>query len=324
MLALQRQGGTVALRDLAVPRPAAAEALVRVRMAGICNTDLELARGYMSFDGVLGHEFVGVVEACRDASWLGARVAGEINLACHCCELCQRGLSRHCPQRRVLGILGKDGAFAQFLTLPIANLHRVPEGLSDRQACFVEPLAACFQILEQVPIDASDKVVVLGDGKLGLLAALTLRSHGANPLLLGKHESKLARARALGLRTTSASASAGLARKTFDVVVEATGSPSGLQLAVELTRPRGTLVLKSTHHGPVTLDAAPLVIDEIHLVGSRCGPFEPALALLTQGSAGVATDALIDDVFALRDAERALARATEPGVLKVLLEMPTT
>lgn len=316
MLGLQRQGGSAALRNVRIPQRQPGEALIRVSMAGICNTDIELARGYMGFDGVLGHEFVGVVEECEDPSWLGARVAGEINISCHQCELCRRGLTRHCPTRSVLGILNKDGAFAEFLTLPIVNLHRVPDAISDRTACFVEPTAACYEILEQVAIQKSDRIAILGDGKLGQLSALVLASHGFEPVLVGKHEAKLARARRLGLRTALA---AELSHKSYDVVVEATGSPSGLQLASDLTRPRGTLVLKSTYHGPVTFDAAPLVIDELHLVGSRCGPFSPALDLLTRSALN--PDVLIDAVYSLHDAERAFARASEPGVLKVLVEM---
>lgn len=316
MLAVTRSSNTVAVREMAAPRPGPDEALVRVSVAGICNTDLEIARGYMGFEGVLGHEFVGVVQECSDASWLGARVAGEINLACQRCELCRRGLGRHCPTRTVLGILGKDGAFASYLTLPIVNLHRIPEMLSDRAACFVEPLAACFEILEQVRVLPDDRVVVLGDGKLGVLAALVLQSQGARPVLLGKHARKLARARQLGLSTALA---ADLPRKAYDVVVEATGSPTGMQLAIDLVRPRGTLVLKSTYHGALTLNAAPLVIDEITLVGSRCGPFSPALAELAAGK--LQPEALIDDVFPLHAAEQALQRAAEPGVLKVLLSM---
>jgi alcohol dehydrogenase len=316
MLALCHETDAVRLRTIAPPEPRAGEALIRVRMAGICNTDLEIARGYMGFEGVLGHEFVGVVEACADASWVGARVAGEINLACLQCKLCRRGLTRHCPERTVLGILGKDGAFAEYVTLPVVNLHRVPEQLSDRSACFIEPLAACFEVLEQVTVQPSDRIAILGDGKLGLLLGLTLLRSGHTPVLVGKHENKLVRARALGLRSSRA---AELERTSFDVVIEATGSPSGMQLAIDLTRPCGTLVLKSTYHGALTFDAAPLVIDEIHVVGSRCGPFPAALAGLAH--AGIAPEPLIDEVFALRDAERALARAAEPGVLKVLLSM---
>jgi len=304
------------VRNLPVPQPGAGEALIRVHVAGVCNTDLEIARGYMGFEGVLGHEFVGTVEQCDDDAWLGARVAGEINLACGRCETCQRGLGRHCPTRRVLGILGKDGAFAEFLTLPVSNLHRVPAGVSDRAACFVEPVAACFEILEQVAVGPQDRVAILGDGKLAQLAALVLTSQGLSPIVVGKHASKLARATELGLRVAHAT---DLEPKSFDIVVEATGSPSGMQLAIQLTRPRGTLVLKSTYHGPLSFDAAPLVIDELQLIGSRCGPFSPALAAL--GAARLRPEPLIDASFALRDAERALAHAAAPGILKVLVEV---
>lgn len=315
MLALTRHDSQLGMRQIDMPVRKPGEALVRVRMAGICNTDLEIARGYMSFEGVLGHEFIGEVVEADDAHWLGARVAGEINLACRKCETCARGLARHCPNRTVLGILGKDGAFAEYLTLPIANLHRVPDTLSDRAACFVEPIAACYEILEQVPLKGHERIAVLGDGKLGQLVAMVLHERAAAPILVGKHEPKLQRARARGLRTAYAGE---LAHKSFDVVVEATGSPSGMQAALQLVRPRGTLVLKSTYHGALTLDAAPLVIDEITLVGSRCGPFVPAIASLAAHK--LQPDSLIDAVFPLSEAYEALQRAGEPGVLKVLLQ----
>jgi len=257
MLAYARHNDQIGLRDVAKPQPAAGEALVRVRAAGICNTDLEIIRGYMSFEGTLGHELVGVVEECADASWLGARVTAEINLACQRCDLCQRGLQRHCPTRRVLGILDKDGAFAEYVTLPIENLHRVPDALSDRAACFIEPLAACFEILEQVAISPRDRVAVLGDGKLGTLIAMVLSNNGTPPVLVGKHASKIARAQRMGIRSTLVHE---LSPKSYDVVIEATGSPSGMQLATTLVRPRGTIVLKSTYHGELTLQAAPWVI----------------------------------------------------------------
>jgi threonine dehydrogenase-like Zn-dependent dehydrogenase len=315
MLALTRHDSQLGMRQIDVPVRKSGEALVRVRMAGVCNTDLEIARGYMSFEGVLGHEFVGEVVDTDDAHWLGARVAGEINLACRKCETCARGLVRHCPNRSVLGILGKDGAFAEYLTLPIVNLHRVPDNVPDRAACFVEPIAACFEILEQVPLRGHERIAILGDGKLGQLIAMVLHERAAAPILIGKHEPKLQRARARGLRTASASE---LAHKSFDIVIEATGSPSGMQTALHLVRPRGTLVLKSTYHGALTLDAAPLVIDEITLVGSRCGPFVPAIASLAAHH--VQPDSLIDAVFPLSEAHQALQRAAEPGVLKVLLQ----
>ena len=316
MLAFTKQHDQVGLREVARPNPAAGEALVRVRAAGICNTDLEIIRGYMSFEGTLGHELVGIVEECADTSWLGARVTSEINLACQRCDLCQRSLQRHCPNRRVLGILGKDGAFAEYVTLPTDNLHRVPDGLSDRAACFIEPLAACFEILEQVAISPRDRVAVIGDGKLGTLTAMVLSNNGTPPVLVGKHASKIARAQRMGIRSTLAHE---LSPKSYDVVIEASGSPSGMQLATSLVRPRGTIVLKSTYHGELTLQAAPWVIDELTIVGSRCGPFPPALSELAAGR--LLPEGLIDAVFPLHDAERAVQHAAEPGVLKVLLQM---
>jgi threonine dehydrogenase-like Zn-dependent dehydrogenase len=316
MLAFVRHKDQIGLSDVARPSPAAGEALVRVCAAGICNTDLEIIRGYMSFEGTLGHELVGVVEECADASWLGTRVTAEINLACQRCDLCRRGLQRHCPTRRVLGILDKDGAFAEYVTLPIENLHRVPDGLSDRAACFIEPLAACFEILEQVAISPRDRVAVLGDGKLGMLTAMVLSNNGTPPVLVGKHASKIARAQRMGIRSTLAHE---LSPKSYDVVIEATGSPSGMQLATSLVRPRGTIVLKSTYHGELTLQAAPWVIDELTIVGSRCGPFPPALSELAAGR--LLPEGLIDAVFPLHDIDRAVQHASEPGVLKVLLQM---
>ncbi len=316
MQALCFDGTLLQVRELPVPVRGPGEALVRVRMAGICNTDLEIARGYMGFRGVLGHELVGEVEDADDSSWLGARVAGEINLSCQHCDMCERGLGRHCRARSVLGILGKDGCFAQYVSLPVRNLHRLPDSIDDRTACFVEPLAACYEILEQVAVQPTDRIAVLGDGKLGQLAARVLQQTGAAPVLVGKHARKLELAHAAGIRSASA---ADLTAHTFDTVIEATGSSSGMELAMQLLRPRGTLVLKSTYHGKLSLDAAPLVIDELTVVGSRCGPMPPAIAALGQQSISPAP--LIDAVFALRDAVSAFAKAQEPGVLKVLLEM---
>ncbi|HEX7480435.1 MAG TPA: alcohol dehydrogenase catalytic domain-containing protein [Polyangiales bacterium] len=317
MKALCFEAGRLELRELPVPKRGPGEALIRVRMAGICNTDLEIARGYMSWSGVLGHEFVGVVEEADDSSLIGTRVAGEINLACHDCDMCRRGLARHCRKRSVLGILGKDGCFAQYLTLPIQNLHRLPDGLRDRAACFVEPVAACYQILEQVFVDQRDRIAVLGDGKLGQLVARVLREAGAELTLVGKHARKLELARSVGIATASAS---DLPAHAFDTVVEATGSASGMELALSLLRPRGTLVLKSTYHGKLSLDAAPIVIDELTVIGSRCGPFEPAISALSAGC--LSPEPLIDAVFPLDDAVAAFRKAEEPGVMKVLLAMP--
>lgn len=316
MQALAVTEGGVAWVERPMPVPQAGEALVRVAMAGICNTDLEIARGYMSFGGVLGHELCGVVEQCSDARWIGRRVAGEINLGCGHCDLCGRRLNRHCQTRTVMGILGKDGCFATHLTLPIANLHPLPDAISDQNACFVEPTAAAFEIIEQVPLDGRDTVAVIGDGKLALLIAQVIATTGAKLTLVGKHAGKLSVARALGIEVTAREA---LAAKSFDVVVEATGSPSGMHEAIGLVRPRGKIVLKSTYHGPLTLDAAPLVIDELQVIGSRCGPFEPAIAALASGA--VRTEPLISAIVPFRDALQGFSRASAAGTLKVLLDM---
>jgi threonine dehydrogenase-like Zn-dependent dehydrogenase len=316
--ALQLEHGSVALREARTPEPAQGEALVRVSLAGICSTDLEIAKGYMGFSGVLGHELCGVVEACADSGWVGRRVAGEINLACGQCRLCKRGLGRHCPARTVLGILGKDGCFAQYVTLPVANLHALPDALDDVRACFVEPTAAAFEVIEQVAIGANDRVAVLGDGKLGLLSAQVLQTTGCELTLVGRHARKLQLAAARGIASAAA---ADLPAKSFDVVVEATGSADGMHAAIGLLRPRGTLVLKSTYHGMLTLDAAPIVIDELTIVGSRCGPFERAIPALASGA--VDPSPLVDAIIPLADGIAALEHAAQPGVLKVLLDMRT-
>jgi threonine dehydrogenase-like Zn-dependent dehydrogenase len=316
MKALVLDAGRLALTDRPLPQPAPGEALVRVTMAGVCNTDLELAKGYMGFTGVLGHELCGVIESGPDSRFIGRRVAGEINLPCGRCDLCGHGLGRHCLSRTVMGIAGKDGCFAEYVTLPIANLHLLPDELGDERACFVEPAAAAFEVLEQVMVMGRDRVAVLGDGKLGLLIAQVLETTGCALTLVGKHARKLELARKGGIAVAELGA---LARKSFDVVIEATGSPSGMQAAIDLVRPRGTVVLKSTYHGKLELDAAPIVIDEITVVGSRCGPFDRAIAALAAGL--VRPDEMIDAVVPLSAAHRALERAAQPGTLKVLLDM---
>lgn len=316
MIALQRTELGIELREVERPVRDPAEALIRVRMAGICNTDLEIARGYMNFLGTLGHELVGEVVEASTKNLIGARVAGEINLSCGHCEFCSRGLGRHCPTRTVLGILGKDGCFAEYVTLPERNLHRVPERVPDALATFIEPVAACFEVLEQIRISPRDRIVVLGDGKLGQLLAMVLVDQGFAPTLVGTHPEKLARASARGIATA---APAELERKSFGVVIEATGSASGMQHAIELVRPRGTLVLKSTYHGQVSFDAAPLVIDEITLVGSRCGPFQPAIASLASGD--LPAESLVDAIYSLAEASAAFEKAAAKNTLKVQLRM---
>jgi len=314
MLAVHLENGEVRVRQVRKPRRASGFALIRLIYGGICNTDLELQRGYYGFSGTPGHEFVGeVVEADR-ADLIGQRVVGEINLACGQCDWCGRSLERHCPKRTVLGIVKHPGAFRQFLTLPEQNLHIVPKTVTNKQAVFVEPLAAACEILEQVRIPQGAPVAVLGDGKLGLLIAQVLHAHGAEVMHFGRHPSKLRISRDAGIETTLAKS---LPMQAYDWVVDATGSAEGLQQAVGMTRPRGTLILKSTVHGLVPVNTAPVIVNELTLVGSRCGPFAPALRLLKSGK--VRVDALISGVMPLSEARAAFARAAEKGVLKVLL-----
>src|SRR5215831_14626041 len=265
--------------DLPVPRADGGEVLIRLLKAGICNTDLEITRGYFGFRGVLGHEFVGVVEASNNRSLLGKRVVGEINAACGRCQYCQKQLQRHCPHRTVLGILNRDGAFREFLALPEENLHIVPDSISDEEAVFTEPIAAACEILDQTEIAPSDRVAILGDGKLGLLIAMVLSHTGSDLSLLGRHPAKQALVEDYGVHLIGSEAAQKLPRD-FDLVVEATGSPTGWEQALRLVKPRGKLVLKSTFHGSVAFNPAPLVVDEIIVIGSRCGRFQPALELL--------------------------------------------
>ncbi|HEY0101463.1 MAG TPA: alcohol dehydrogenase catalytic domain-containing protein [Pyrinomonadaceae bacterium] len=322
MKALRFENGRLGLAEVGTPRGEAGEALVRVTLAGVCNTDLEIVRGYAGFAGTLGHEFVGVVESAPGAPQLeGQRVVGEINAGCGLCELCVGGDARHCPRRTVLGIKERDGAFAEFLRLPPVNLLPVPDEIEDARAVFAEPLAAACGITERVEITEGMRVAVVGDGKLGLLCAQAIKAQcaGASVTLLGRHEKKLDIARARGVETALVEASGDdLTAQAFDVVVEASGAASGFALALRLTRPRGALVLKSTFHGATEIDAARIVVEEISIVGSRCGRFAPALELLRRDAVDVAS--LITEEFALADGLRAMQRATENGVLKVLLK----
>ncbi len=313
--ALWFDGQQAAVVDRPAPELRAGFALVRPSLAGICNTDLEIIRGYQTFCGVLGHELVGQV-ARGPAQWLGRRVVSEINFACGTCEMCRKKLGRHCPTRSVMGIVGQDGAFAELVAVPVANLHAVPDGISDEQAVFTEPLAAAFEILEQIDLGPGVEVTVLGDGKLGLLIAQVIAQTGATVLAVGRHEDHLAILNDRGI-TTTLLPDWDVARR--DVVVEATGTLQGFTMAVAATRPRGTLVLKSTIADQAPVDLAPLVIDEISVVGSRCGPFAPALAALAAGAVAVAP--LVAARFPLADAVQALERAAEPAMLKVLLQV---
>jgi len=314
MRALLWDGAAIQVVDHPTPTLGAGMALVRVHLAGICNTDLEITRGYMGFRGVLGHEFVGVVDD-GPPEWRGLRVVGEINFACGACEYCSSGLQRHCPQRQVMGILNADGALAQMVAVPIVNLHRVPQDIADEAAVFTEPLAAAFEILAQVQVTAETSCVVLGDGKLGLLVAQALHHAGAQVLAVGKHPAKLAILQQRGIRTATIPQ---WKREPADLVVEATGSGAGLAEAIAVTRPRGTLVLKSTVADSIQLHLAPLIINEITVVGSRCGPFEPALRALKTDSINVRS--MISGQCALADAIDALRLAATPGTLKILVD----
>lgn len=315
MLALQVDKKRLSIRDINKPDNSG-ESLVRVLVSGICNTDLEIARGYAGFNGTIGHEFVGVVEESATADLAGRRVVGEINAGCGQCELCRAGDSRHCPSRTVLGIHGRDGAHAEFLQLPDVNLLTVPDNVPDEHATFVEPLAAACGILERVAITKDDRVAVIGDGKLGLLCAEVVSLTGAQTLLIGKHDSKLRIAARRGIETSTPKHAAKRKRE-FDVVVEASGSASGFDLALDLLRPRGTLVLKSTFHGATEIEAARIVVDEISIVGSRCGRFAPAIDLLKRNAIDV--DSLISEEYPLARGLHAMKRARTKGVLKVLL-----
>ncbi|MCP2727734.1 MDR/zinc-dependent alcohol dehydrogenase-like family protein [Limnofasciculus baicalensis] len=301
--------------DIPIPTPPPGEALIRVLRAGICNTDLELLRGYYPYKGIPGHEFVGIVEK-GSPHLLGKRVVGEINAVCGKCRFCLKGESTHCENRTVLGIVNRNGAFAEYLTLPETNLHLVPDNVSTDVATFTEPLAAALEIQQQVKITASEKVLVVGDGKLGQLVAQTLALTGCDLLVIGRHPEKLANLEERGIEIGF---SDGIIDRSFDIAVECTGNPEGFALALRALRPRGILVLKSTYSGKLTIDASALVVDEITLIGSRCGPFAPALELLRTQQVNVSP--LIQARYPIAEGLTAFSHAKQRGVLKVLLDM---
>ena len=314
MRALYWDGSAAKVIERDAPTAGPGTAVVRVIWAGVCRTDLEIVRGYTTFRGTLGHELVGrVVEGPPE--WAGKRVVGEINFGCGACTDCQRGLARHCARRTVMGILDADGAFAERIEIPVENLHEVPDGIRDEAAVFVEPLAAAFEIVEQIHIHPGMDCTVLGDGKLGLLVAQVLHLTGARVLAVGKHAQKLAFRAKRGIATTLLES---WSRKKADVVVEATGTAAGLEAAIAATKPRGKLVLKSTVAGTYPLSLAPVVVQEISVIGSRCGSFAPALLALRSGSVDVMP--LIGARVPLREADRALEMAARPGMLKVLID----
>lgn len=315
MLAVHLERGKVRTVRRPLPRRPAGFARIRLLCAGICNTDIELRRGYYGFRGTPGHEFVGEVVEADTPDLVGRRVVGEINLACGACEWCHRGLGRHCPKRTVLGIVKHPGAMAEYFTLPERNLHPIPPAMPLELAVFTEPLAAACEILDQVDIPPNERVAVLGDGKLGMLIAQVLTLHGARVHLFGRHQDKMNFLTPMGVYPRLAGRR--MPAATYDFVVEATGSPGGLKTAVAMTRPRGTVILKSTVHGDTPLDAAAVVVPEITMIGSRCGRFEPALKLIAGGR--LRLWGMIEDTLPLAKASRAFSLAETPGARKVLL-----
>jgi threonine dehydrogenase-like Zn-dependent dehydrogenase len=319
MLGLYYDGELRLRDDLPVPEPAPGEALVKVLAAGICNTDLEIVKGYMDFKGVLGHEFVGVVERAEVEDLVGTRVVGEINCACGCCQQCLENRPHHCIERTTLGISGRDGAFAEYLTLPVENLHVLPDYIPQYSAIFIEPLAACLRVLEQVHVHPYTRVAVLGDGKLGQIMAQVMRLTGCELLAVGKFPEKIKILDRMGIRTVTADE---VDNTTFDVVIECTGKPEGYDLARRMVRPTGTIVQKSTYVNKIVMDISGLVVDEVSIVGSRCGSFEPAIRTLMRGLVDV--QALIDRRFPLENGLQAFEYAAREDVLKVVLDMGTS
>ncbi len=297
-----------------LPKPKPNEALIKVKLAGICNTDMEITKGYMNFKGVLGHEFVGEVEECSQKDLIGQKVVGEINCSCGRCEYCQRGLKNHCPNRSVLGIYNRDGAFGEYLTLPIENLHLVPKDVSDEDAIFAEPLAASCRILEQIQISQYDEVTVLGDGKLGLLVAQVISLTGCPLKVVGKYESKLTILKKRGIETLLE-----VNNIKSDIVIDCTGTVTGFEMANKIVKPTGKIVLKSTIAAKQNINFSSLVINEITLIGSRCGPFTSAIKLLKDKQ--IEVKALISATYPLEEGLTAFKQASTKGVLKVLLSI---
>jgi threonine dehydrogenase-like Zn-dependent dehydrogenase len=305
------------LQKLETPTPVAppGEALIRVLYSGICNTDLEIIKGYMDFQGIIGHEFVGLVEKCEDPSLIGKRVVGEINCGCGKCEFCRKGLSRHCPNRTVLGIFGRNGAHAQYLTLPFGNLSTIPENVADRTAVFTEPLAAALEIFEQVHIKPNSNVAVIGDGKLGQLIALVLNQYPCNLTVIGKHNEKLNQLKRKNIAVSLVEQGE---HPPQDIVVECSGVPDGLHIANSILKPRGTVVLKSTYHGDFPFNTADWIINEINVVGSRCGLFQPAIQLLKKDM--IDLDYLVSAVVHAQDGLKAFELAQKEKTFKVLID----
>lgn len=292
------------------------ETLIKITMAGICNTDIELIKGYMGFNGTLGHEFVGIVEDSNNKQLIGKRVCGEINCACGDCSFCNNNMSTHCPNRSVLGIVNRNGCFADQVYLPEKNLHLIPDSISDEEAVFVEPIAAAFEIVEQIKISPDDSIVVLGDGKLGIIIAQVLSLYSKKLVVIGKHINKLSILEKMGIKTLLLN---DLPEMKADIVVEATGRKEGLDLALNIVRPRGKVILKTTIAENTDFNISKVVVDEITLIGSRCGPFKPAIEALKNKQVNI--NPLIEKVYDFNDAEIALNHAKMPGTMKVLLKL---
>lgn len=314
MQAIWLENNQISMRDVPQPKKPN-EALIKIRKAGICSTDLELVKGYYPYTGILGHEFVGEVVNASDSALIGSRVVGDINAVCGLCEACRNGRPTHCENRTVLGITNRDGIFAEYTTLPLENLHRVPDSVSDEMAVFTEPLAAALEIQEQIQIKPTDRVLVIGAGRLGQLIAQTLALTGCDLHVVARHSQQQNLLTARKIRITS---EAEIQPHKWDIVVEVTGSSAGFNLARKAIRPRGTLVMKSTYKGDVTVNFSSIVVDEINIIGSRCGPFEPALRLMEKRE--VDPTVLIADEYSLSNGLKAFEKAAQPGVLKVLVD----
>jgi threonine dehydrogenase-like Zn-dependent dehydrogenase len=314
MKAVSLENGNISVREVPTPVPRETEALVKVIKAGICNTDLELVKGYMDFEGILGHEFVGQVVESSEKEWVGKRVVGEINIPCGSCEICARGDPKHCPLRKVLGIHQKDGVFAEYVTLPRENLHHLPSVVSDMEGVFVEPLAASIAVFDQICLDHQNDVLVLGDGKLGLLIAQVMQTRSPNIFCVGRHPHKLVLLQKRGIQTAL---NAREWDRKFDFVIEATGVPKGIEDALSFVKSKGKIIAKSTFHGLAKIDFSAFVVNEIQLIGSRCGSFAQALEFLEKES--IELEEMVNADFALEEAQRAFDRAKNPEVIKVLL-----
>jgi threonine dehydrogenase-like Zn-dependent dehydrogenase len=317
MKALVFDGELSYMEDFPVPKPRGGEALIRTSVAGICRTDLEIVKGYMDFRGIPGHEFVGVVEDSSEPGWIGKRVVGEINVSCHRCDLCLSGFANHCPNRSVLGIAGKNGAFAEYITLPVRNLYALPDSVADSAAVFVEPLAAGFRILEQIRIGSNERVILVGDGRLGLLTAQVVQRTGAELAVIGHHLENLAILSRLGIETLLEDKASGI--RQADVVIDCSGSPAGFERSLKAVRPAGRIVLKSTFAAPQKIALSTLVVNEITVIASRCGPFEPAIAALANEEIEVAS--MISASYPLKQGVEAFSKASDKGVRKVLIKM---